>query len=277
MGRGMVSNLLKAGYSVTVWNRSPGPVDEMVALGAASVGSPSAAADGADVVMYCLANDEAVEAVVFGAGGLLEGAGSGQVFIDMSTVYPALSRRQAEAFGAIGADFLDAPVFGSKGEAAAGGLWVVVGGKREVYERLLPVLEVVSETTHYMGGAGSGTSMKLVGNLVVAFQLEALGEAMVLARKAGLDLQDVLGVLHVTDFRSPIFDGVGASLIARDFSTSFALKHLYKDANLITKFAEELVSPTPGAAAIREVIKGAVNAGLGEENASAVVKVLEGW
>lgn len=277
MGRGMVANLLKAGYPVTVWNRSPGPVAEMVALGAEAANSPSAAAAQADVVMYCLANDQAVEDVVFGPAGVLEAARGGQVMVDMSTVYPTLSRRQAEAFGAAGAHFLDAPVFGSKGEAAAGGLWVVVGGSRNAYERVLPVLEAVSETTHYMGAAGSGTSMKLVGNLVVAFQLEALGEAMVMATKAGLNAQDVLGVLHVTDFRSPIFDGVGASLTARDFSPSFALKHMLKDANLIARFAEDLKSPVPGAAAIREVIKGAVNKGWGEENASAMIKMLERW
>jgi 3-hydroxyisobutyrate dehydrogenase-like beta-hydroxyacid dehydrogenase len=276
MGRGMVRNLLKADHKVTVWNRSPQPVAEFVELGATAADSPSAAAADADVIMYCLANDEAVEAVVFGPDGVLTGARAGQVAIDMSTIYPALSRKQAEAFAARGVDFLDAPVFGSKGEAAAGDLWVVIGGQREVFERVKPLLGVVSETTHYMGKAGSGASMKLVGNLVVAFQLEALGEALILATKAGLNPQDVLGVLHVTDFRSPIFDGVGASLTARDFSTAFALKHLLKDANLIARFAEEHVSPIPGAAAIREVIKGAMNRGWGEENASAMIKMLEG-
>lgn len=281
MGQGMVRNLLKAGYPVNVWNRSEGPVTQMTALGATASYTPREAASKADVIMYCLANDQAVEEVVFGPDSVLEGVieveRDDQAVIDMSTVYPALSRRQAEAYAAAGADFLDAPVFGSKGEAAAGGLWVVVGGDRLTYEGVLPILEVISETTHYMGAAGSGTSMKLVGNLVVAFQLEALGEAMVLASKAGLDPEDVLGVLHVTDFRSPIFDGVGASLVARDFSTSFALKHLLKDANLIARFAEELGSPTPGAAAIREVIKGAVNQGWGEQNASAMIKQLEEW
>lgn len=277
MGRGMVGNLLKAGHEVTVWNRSPQPVADAEKLGAKSASLPSAAVAGADVVMYCLANDAAVEDVVFGDDGVLAGIQAGQTVVDMSTIYPALSRKQASAFAEKGVEFLDAPVFGSKGEAAAGGLWVVVGGKRAVFDRVKPVLETLSETTHYMGEAGSGTSMKLVGNLVVAFQLEALGEALVLATKAGLDPKDVLGVLHVTDFRSPIFDGVGASLLKRDFSTSFALKHLLKDANLISRFAEERGSPIPGAAVIREVIKGAVNQGWGEENASAMIKMLEGW
>ncbi len=101
------------------------------------------------------------------------------------------------------------PSLAAKNEAANGGLWIVVGGKREVYDEVLPILEPLSETTHYMGENPMGASMKLVGNLVVAFQLEAIGEAMILATKAGLDPHDVLGVLHVTDFKSPIFDGVG--------------------------------------------------------------------
>lgn len=277
MGRGMVGNLLAAGYPVTVWNRTAGPVAEFAARGATVAASPREAVADADVIMYCLSNDAAVEAVVFGGDGVLAGVRPGQVALDMSTVYPSLSEREAAAYRAAGAEFLDAPVFGSKGEAAAGGLWIVVGGEREAFERVRPILEVLSETTHYMGGTGKGTAMKLVGNLVVAAQLEALGEAMVLASKAGLDPNDVLGVLHVTDFRSPIFDGVGASLLRRDFSPAFALKHMYKDANLIARFAEELVSPAPAAAVIREVIKGAVNHGWGEENASAMIKMLEVW
>jgi 3-hydroxyisobutyrate dehydrogenase-like beta-hydroxyacid dehydrogenase len=126
-----------------------------------------------------------------------------------------------------------------------------------------------------MGGPAMGASMKLVGNLIVAFQLEAIGEAMVLATKAGLNPHDVLGVLHVTDFKSPIFDGVGAALVRRDFEVNFALKLMLKDANLIARFAQDLNVPIPGAAAIRENIKIGVNKGWGEENASAFIKVLE--
>lgn len=117
--------------------------------------------------------------------------------------------------------------------------------------------------------------MKLVGNLIVAAQLEALGEAMILATKAGLDPHDVLGVLQVTDFKSPIFDGVGAALVERDFSTHFALNLMLKDANLIAKFAQDLNVPTPAAAAIRENIKAAVNKGWGAQNASALIRNLE--
>jgi len=275
MGRGMAANLLKARHSVTVWNRSPEPVEALVKLGARRADTPADAVKDADLILYCLSNDAAVEAVVFGENGILAGVKAGQVAVDLSTVHPATSHREVAAYRAKGVDFLDAPVFGSKNEAANAGLWIVVGGERAVYERLKPVLAALSETTHYLGGAGQGSAMKLVGNLVVAAQLEALGEALTLAVKAGLNPRDVLGVLHVTDFKSPIFDGVGAALMDRNFDTSFALKHLLKDANLIARFAQDLNVPVPAAAATREVIKAAVNQGWGEENASAMIKLLE--
>ncbi|HHY46482.1 MAG TPA: NAD(P)-dependent oxidoreductase [Firmicutes bacterium] len=275
MGRGMVSNLLKAGYRVTVWNRTPERCAALVARGARQAATPADAVVDAEIIMYCLSDDSAVRELVFGAGGLLGAVHEGQIAVDMSTVYPDLSRQEAEAYASKGVEFLDAPVFGSKNEAANGGLWIVVGGKKDVYDRVRPVLESLSETTHYMGGTGMGTSMKLVGNLIVAFQLEALGEAMILATKAGLCPHDVLGVLHVTDFRSPIFDGVGQALVKRDFSTNFALRLMLKDANLISRFAQDLNSPIPALAVIRETIKFAVNQGWGEENASALIKALE--
>ena len=275
MGRGMVGNLLAAGYPVTVWNRTPERCGPLVAKGAQQANSPAEAVAGADVIMYCLSDDAAVEDLVFGDGDLISGVKAGQITIDMTTIHPDTTRKEAAAYAEKGVRFLEAPVFGSKNEAANGGLWIVVGGERELFEEVKPILEVLSETTHYMGGTAKGTSMKLVGNLVVASQIEALGEAMILATKAGLDPEDVLGVLHVTDFKSPIFDGVGGALIERDFSTHFALKLMLKDANLIAQFAQDLNVPIPASAATREVVKAAVNKGWGEENASAFIKQLE--
>lgn len=275
MGRGMASNLVEAGYDVTVWNRTAEKAQPVIENGATQAETPAEAVQDADVIMYCLSDDEAVEDLVFGDGDLLNSVSSGQIVVDMTTVHPDTSLREAAAYAEKDVRFLDAPVFGSKNEAAEGGLWIVVGGDRALYDEVLPILEVLSETTHYMGETGMGTSMKLVGNLIVAAQLEALGEAMILATKAGLDPRDVLEVLHVTDFKSPIFDGVGAALVERDFSTHFALNLMLKDANLIAKFAEDLNVPTPAAAAIRENIKAAVNKGWGEQNASALIRNLE--
>lgn len=280
MGRGMAANLLRAGYPVTVWNRTPGRCAALVERGARQADSVADAVTDADVIMYCLSDDAAVEDLLWGNGNLLSLVRAGQTVVDMTTVHPDTARKTAAAYAAKGVRFLEAPVFGSKNEAANAGLWIVVGGERDLYEELLPILEALSETTHYMGGIGMGASMKLVGNLIVASQLEALGEALILATKAGLDPEDVLGVLHVTDFRCPIFDGVGPALIRRDFETHFALKLMLKDANLIARFAQDLNVPIPASAAIRENIKAAVNRGWGEQNASALIRNLEeqaGW
>lgn len=275
MGTGMAKNLLKANYKVTVWNRNPKRCEPLVELGASQAGTPAQASHAADVIIYCLSNEAAVDEVVFGENGVLSGAHAGQIAIDMSTVHPNTSLREADAYRQKQVEFLDAPVFGSKNESAAGGLWILVGGKADVLEQVIPILNSMGEAIHHMGDTGKGAAMKLVGNLIVASQIEALGEAMVLATKAGLNSQDVLNVLHEVDFRSPLFDGIGAMLTKRDFTPSFALKLMLKDANLIARFAEDLNSPIPAAAIVRETLKSAVNQGWGEENASALIKALE--
>jgi 3-hydroxyisobutyrate dehydrogenase-like beta-hydroxyacid dehydrogenase len=275
MGGGMARTLLKAGYRLTVWDRTAANAKPLTKAGAKTAETPAQCVDGVDTIIYCLSNERAVEDVVFGKNGVLSGVRAGQIVLDASTVHPDTSRREQQAYAKKRVEFLDTPVFGSRNEAASGNLWIMAGGKRNVFEKVRPVLKTIGQTVHYMGGTGSGTSMKLVGNLIVAAQLQALGEAMVLATKAGLAAEDVLGVLKVADFRSPILEGVGGALIRRDFKTNFALKHLLKDANLIAQFARDLKVPLPAAAAIRKTIKAAVNQGWGDENASAMIKELE--
>jgi len=271
MGRGMVANLTAAGHDVTVWNRTPTDVSE---LDARSAGSIAEAVDGAEVVLYCLADDAAVRAVALGEGGVVASVTAPTVVVDMSTISPGLSDEEAAAFAARGVPFLDAPVFGSKGEAAAGGLWVVVGGDADVLARVRPVLDVLAETVHHLGPQGSGARMKLVGNLVVAAQLEALGEALTLAKAAGLDLSRVLEVFAVTDFRSPIFAGVGPTVLADDYSPSFALDLMVKDAGLVQAFADSVGAPVPTVAVVRSSLDDAAERGYGRENASALIKVI---
>lgn len=275
MGRGMAGRLIGAGHDVTVWNRTAERCAPLVEQGAVQADTPAEAAQGAEIVMWCLSKDSAVEELLFGRYGLADALTEGQIAVDMSTLHPDTTLKTAAALNEKGVRFLDAPVFGTKGEARDGGLWIVVGGDKVLYEEMLPILNPLSETTHYMGENGKGTAMKLVGNLLVSMQIEAIGEAMILATKAGLNPREALDVINVTDFKSPIFAGVGGSLIERDFDTSFALKWMYKDANLIAKFAEDLKAPIPGASAARETIKAAVNQGWGEENASALIKALE--
>jgi len=222
-----------------------------------------------------LSNDQAVEEVVFGANGILSGIKEGQIAMDMSTVLPATSLREQQAYSKRGVDFLDAPVFGSKQESAEAKLWIVAAGKRHTFEKVKPVLQHLGQTVHYFGKNGNATAMKLVGNLIVALELEALSEGLVLARKAGLDLSTVMEVVKVADFRSPLLVSNGQNILKRDFSTSFALKLMLKDAGLIDKFAGSLQSPIPGLRVVENHLKAAVALGFENENASAVIKALE--
>ncbi len=275
MGQNVTANLLKAGYGVTVYNRTPGKAGRLLAAGAKEAATAREAVADAEVIMIMVSDDAAVNAMVFGEDGALAGAHAGQIAIDLTTIHPKTSLNECAAFNAKGIEFLDAPVFGSKAESRDAGLWIVIGGKKEIYESVLPIFKVISATTHYMGENGKGAAMKLVGNMIVAYQLHALGEAMTLAEKAGLNPRDVLGVFEVTDFKSPILSGVGDAVCRRDFSPSFYLKLMLKDANLMAAFAQDLNVPTPGVAAIRETIKTAVNRGYGDLNASALIRVLE--
>ena len=275
MGSGMASNLLKAGYQLTVWNRSAEKCKPFARKGARIADTPADAARDVDLVIYILSNDEAVEDVVLGANGILRGIQEGQIAIDMSTVLPETSLRELEAYAKRGVDFLDAPVFGSKQESAEAKLWIMAAGNKAIFEKVKPVLTKLGQTVHYFGKNGNATAMKLVGNLIVALELEALSEGLVLARKAGLDLSTVMEVVKVADFRSPLLASNGQNILKRDFSTSFALKLMLKDAGLIEKFAGSLQSPIPGLRVVEKNLKSAVALGFEKENASAVIKALE--
>ena len=275
MGSGMATNLLKAGYELTVWNRSVDKCEPFAKKGARVADTPADAVRNVDLVMYSLSNDQAVEEVVFGAKGILRGINQGQIAIDMSTVLPATSLREQEAFAKRGVDFLDAPVFGSKRESANAELWIMAAGKRDTFEKVKPLLEQLGQTVHYFGQNGNAAVMKLVGNLIVALEMEALAEGLVLAHKAGLDLNTVMEVVKVADFRSPLIVSNGQNILKRDFSTSFALKLMLKDAGLIEKFGESLPSPIPALRVVEKNLELAVALGFGEENASALIKALE--
>jgi len=275
MGSGMASNLLKAGYELTVWNRTAEKCKPLARKGARVANTPANAVRDVDLVMYCLSNENAVEEVVFGAKGILSGIKQGQIATDMSTVLPATSLREQEAYATHGVDFLDAPVFGSKQESADAKLWIMAAGNKAIFEKVKPVLEHLGQTVHYFGKNGNAAAMKLVGNLIVALELEALAEGLVLAQKAGLDLNTVMEVVQVADFLSPLLVSNGQNILKRDFSPSFVLKLMLKDADLIEKFGNCLQSPIPALRVVEKNLASAVALGFGTENASALIKALE--
>jgi 3-hydroxyisobutyrate dehydrogenase-like beta-hydroxyacid dehydrogenase len=275
MGSGMATNLIKAGYQLTVWNRSAEKCEPFAGKAARVAFTPADAVRDIDLVIYMLSNDQAVEEVVFGENGVLSGINEGQIAIDMSTVLPATSVREEEAYAKRGVDFLDAPVFGSKEESARAGLWIMAAGNKAIFEQVKPVLEHLGETVHYFGRNGNAAAMKLVGNLIVALEMEALAEGLVLAQKAGLNLNTVMEVIKVADFRSPLLVSNGQNILKRDFSTSFALNLMLKDARLIEKFACDLGSPVPALHVAATNLDSSVALGFEKENASALIKALE--
>src|SRR5207245_8657921 len=196
MGSGMAFNLLKAGYKLTVWNRSVEKCQPFARKGARVADAPADAVRDAELVMYSLSNDQAVEEVVFGATGILSGINAGQIAIDMSTVLPATSLREQEAFAKRGVDFLDAPVFGSKRESANAELWIMAAGKRDTFEKVKPLLEQLGQTVHYFGQNGNAAVMELGGKLIGGLELEALAEGPVLRDQPGRARSTVIGVVR---------------------------------------------------------------------------------
>lgn len=274
MGRGTVRNLLQAGHDVVVHNRSAERAQEVVDLGARLAPSAAEAVHDADYVMYCFSDDRAIQEVVLGGGGVAEQVDHASLVIDLSTIAVATALQEHDVYERRGVRFLDAPVFGSRDEAADGGLWVVVGGAKPDFEAARPVLEPISATLHHMGAKGDGARMKLIGNLLVASQLHALGDALTLAGRSGLDLEAVLGVLDVTDFRTPIYSGVGRRVLNDDYAPDFALKLLVKDLHLIADQAQDVGVRLSTLGATTETAEAGIAHGWGEENASALIKVL---
>lgn len=273
MGSGMVRNLLRAGHSVTVWNRTARDIPPELD-GSVRTTSVAEAMGERDRVMLCLTGPHAQREVILGANGLLDALRPGTIVVDATTTDPKLTREIATAVEAKGAFYLDAPVFGSRNEAWEGRLDFVCGGPREAFDAFRPLLEPMAASIHYLGGTAAGATMKLVGNLLVAAQMASLGEALALARKGGLDEAAVMGVLDVTDFSSGLIRGVGRASLAGDYSPHFYLKHMLKDARLIGETAQDLAVPLPATSVIAQLYQAALNQGLGDLNASGLHKML---
>ena len=275
MGSRMARNLMAKGFPLTVWNRTQQRCEPLVAAGAALVRTPSELAEGADVVVACLADPAAVEEFVFGAEGMLRAVRPGFRYVETATISPDLARRVGEALRARGADMLEAPVTGSKLGAERGTLLIMAGGRREVYDELQPVLMGFGAKAIYCGELGQASVVKLVGNTLISFMLEGLCEGLIAARKAGVPIETVLEVVQASGYASPYYAFKGEAIARRDWDTHFSIDLLVKDQGLMLALAHALRSPMPGLAAIREVFQAARAQGDGQDDIAAVVKVLE--
>ena len=253
MGSGMAANLIKAGHQVSAYNRTPGKAATLVALGAQAP-SELAAVCANEVVVTMLANDAALESVVFGKSGVLSSMPKKAVHISCSTISVALSKRLATAHEEAGQQFLAAPVFGRPEAAAAGKLFIVVGGAAEVIRASMPVLEAIGQKTSVMSERPEAANLvKISGNFLIASVIEALGEAIALVGKGGVDRRQYLELLTSTIFNTPVYKTYGGLIVEEKFEPAgFATSLGQKDVHLALAAADTLSVPMPIASLLRD-------------------------
>jgi 3-hydroxyisobutyrate dehydrogenase len=274
MGGPMAANIARAGYPLTVYNRSPEKARQLIELGAGLAASPRELAEKSEVVVTMLSDADAVLEIVEGDEGLLAGAAEGMTLIDMSTVAPEQSRTLAARLEPHGMRMLDAPVYGSTGPAREGTLGIMVGGERELFEAQRPLLGVMGKNIFYMGEQGSGTAVKLCFNLMVAGQITSLAEAMILAAKSGLDLQQVGQVITSSGINSNLIERKVTNIVTDDYAPAFPLKHMLKDLGLMVNAADDAEASLPATAVNHQLFNAARASGYADEDFSAVFKIL---
>jgi 3-hydroxyisobutyrate dehydrogenase-like beta-hydroxyacid dehydrogenase len=275
MGSAMAANLIKAGFEVTVWNRSSDKCSPLAKMGAAIASSPRAVAECSDVVFAMMATPAAVRSIRDGAEGIIAGLVPGKGYLDMSTVDAETSLESARLTHEKGALFLEAPVAGSRKPAEDATLTIMTAGDRELYDTSLPALEKMGRKIIFLGETGQAANMKLANNLVMCGMLTALCEGIALAAGSGLDTAQLLEVLDSGAVSNPMFRLKGPQIAAgKDFPTAFPLKHMQKDLRLALQLAEKLGQPLFTTATINELYKKALAEGLGDADFAAVCQVI---
>jgi 3-hydroxyisobutyrate dehydrogenase-like beta-hydroxyacid dehydrogenase len=249
MGRPMGQNLLRAGFPLTVWNRSRNKADDLVRAGAEFASSPREVALLADVLITIVSDPPALEEVLWGTTGALAGLRAGSTLIDSSTVSPDLARRVAAACADRGVDFLDAPVTGGTWGAEKGELVFMIGGEAKVLEREKPVLEAMGKKLFLLGPNGAGQTVKLGMNLLLALEVDALAESLALVTAAGVAGERLIEVMQSSMGRSPLLDVKAPLILKNEFPASFPLRLMHKDMRLALELAREQGVALPAGAA----------------------------
>lgn len=275
MGKPMARNLLRAGFPLTVSNRSRAAVDELVAEGAAAADSPRALAARSDVIVTMLPDGPDVAAVMRGADGVFAGAAAGTVVVDTSTIAPATARALAGEARERGLRFVDAPVSGGTEGAAAGTLSIMAGGERADVERAEPVLRALGTTVTYCGPSGAGQTVKACNQLVVALHIEALAEALVLAEKAGVEADAVLRVLGGGLAASRVMELRGKAMAARDFAPRGKAAFHRKDLAIVLDLARSVDAVLPLTALVDQLFTALVATERGGWDHTALLSLLE--
>ncbi len=275
MGKSMARNIMKTGYEVVVHNRSRESVNELVGEGAIEGHSPADVASRVDVVFTNLPDSPDVELVALGKDGIIEGAHEGLIYVDNSTIKPATARKVGEKLAEKGILMLDAPVSGGDVGAQQGTLTIMVGGAEEALEKVMPVLEAMGKTITHVGGAGDGQIAKAANQIMVAAQMVAMGELLVLAQKAGADPEKVVQAIRGGAAGCWTLDNKPQRLFSGNRGPGFKAYMQAKDLGIIMDTAREYGIPLPSAAVHTQLYNAMLEMGMADLDNSAVLGVIE--
>jgi len=277
MGAPMAATLLRAGFPLQVWNRTPEKAKDLVDAGAMSAPTPALAAKGVDVVVVMVADDAALDRVLFGDGGLSRGLKRGTVLVNCSTTSPGIGFRAATALRSLSVRYLEAPVMRSVHAAREGALQILVGGRAADLARARTVLEALGAEIHHVGDIGRAATMKLACNLLVAALTQAFAETFVLARKSGIPFETMMEVLHAGPLNSQVLRDAEQIVVNPGGRPTYQLRHMLKDLNLALELAQQLDVPTPLTAGVRQLLSAANNLGRGNNDFGTIVELMAQW
>lgn len=275
MGKPMAGNLIVAGYQLVVHDINREAVQELVAKGAEEALSPKEASESADAIVTILPDDDTVEQVATGKEGVLEGMSEGAILVDMSTISPTTAKRIAERLEASGMEMLDAPVSGGEVGAIEGSLSIMVGGKQEIFDRVLPVLQKMGKNINYVGDHGAGQVAKASNQIIVALTIEAVAEALIFAKKSGVDPDKVRDALLGGFAHSRVLELHGRRMLERNFEPGGKVRLHKKDTGIAMSIAKELGMYLPGTSLVSQLWNAVAAQGGLDWDHSSMVKVLE--
>ena len=274
MGSRMAANLARAGFDLTVWNRTASTADEWAARhGAAVASSPQALASNSDVVISMVVDGDQVESVLLGDEGA--GQGPGLLCIDMSTIGPAAARRVGAGLQERGVSFMDAPVTGSSPKAEDGTLTIMAGGEERDFERARPLFDAMGELILHVGPVGHGQLVKVINNAVAAANTAVAAEALIAGARAGADLDALVAVIHAGSGASAMLDLKQGPMRSHDYTTLFKLEHMLKDLRLCLEEARAAGVSTEMIEATEGILADAGERGLGDQDFAALLEVVE--
>ncbi len=275
MGRHMARHLIEAGYALNVFDLNPAALAELTAKGALGCADCAAVAAASDVVISMVPDSPDVEKVALGEQGIIQAARAGLIYVDMSTIAPAVAQKVAAKMEKKGVRCLDAPVSGGETGALNASLSIMVGGEAQLFEEMRPIFEVMGKTITYCGKSGAGQVVKACNQIQVALNFIGMAEAFVLGAKAGVDPAVILKVLSGGYAQTRVMDVRGPKIIKGEFEPGFKSRFHYKDLNIIMDTARELKVPLPATAIAHELFSALLASGRGELDHSAVIQVIE--